>query len=57
MSASVPIAGCRRRDIRIQKAASPSSIVIPTMIATTPQAVGRTKTARKMARMSARVRV
>jgi hypothetical protein len=40
-----------------QKAASPSSIVIPMMIAAIPQPVGRTKTARKMARMSASGRV
>jgi hypothetical protein len=52
--ASAPIDGCRRRESRIQKAASPSSIVMPTRIATMPQPVGRTKTARKMARMSAR---
>jgi len=52
-SDSAPIAGCLRCDSRIQNPASPSSIAMPTTIAAIPHPVGRTKTARKMARIRA----
>ena len=43
----------RRFESRIQNPASPISIAMPTTIAAMPHPVGKTKTARKMARMSA----
>ena len=52
-SASAPTRGRSRREIRIQNAASPSSIVIPTRIARIPSPRGRTNTARKRAMTSA----
>ena len=48
-SASAPIAGFRFFESRIQKAASPISIVSPAAIAAIPQPVGSQKIAATMA--------